>query len=147
MEGAWAAIVFGLFGFLAWVRQRNERQERKREQARCPEGKGLYPECLYVVTFSGGEMRVREPDGTVSSLSLAGLTRVTVETNDLGPSAADVWWVWRDSVSCVPYPSGATGAAAAWAFLEERPGYDSDAVGKAMRCTSNQTFVAYVQRT
>jgi hypothetical protein len=139
------------FGLLIWGYRRLSRWFWRRrglqEQARCPEGKGLYPECLWVVTLTDDEIGVRQPDGSASTLSLADLTTVTIETNDSGPGGADVWWCWQAGPSTISYPQGATGEARAFTLLRKLQGYDGQAVSNAMGCTSNQTFVVYAVRS
>jgi hypothetical protein len=38
--------------------------------SKCPEGQGLYPECLFIVAVSDSEITNRRPDGVVERLAV-----------------------------------------------------------------------------
>jgi hypothetical protein len=79
--------------------------------SKCPEGKGLYPECLFVVSVSDAEIINTRPDGVIERVAVKDLQEVAIETNTSGPWGADVWWLLRGSspdARCA-YPGGASG--------------------------------------
>ena len=138
---SWLVTIAGLVGIVVWIYRRAVR----REASRCPEGSGLYPECLYVVTVSSEDILVRRPDGSGACVRLTDLTRVSIETNDSGPGGIDVWWHWygRSSEAVCSYPQGATGEPAALELVQSLQNFDDNALRRAMGCTSNRVFVIY----
>ncbi|CAN5429288.1 hypothetical protein BH10PSE17_BH10PSE17_23560 [soil metagenome] len=110
----------------------------------CPEGKGLYPECLYVVSATDAGVSVKRPDGSIESVDLQMLREVVVNTNDSGPFGADVWWllVGSDGSGCT-YPGGATGEQDAIHWMQRLPGFDNGALVSAMGSTADANFVCW----
>ncbi len=114
--------------------------------ARCPGGKGLYPECLVIVTMTETEFRVTRPKGQPDEvLPIADLREVQLLTNDHGPFSADVWWVLigREPHLGCSFPQGATGEAAVLAFVQQLPGFRNDAFLQAMGSTQNARFTCW----
>lgn len=115
-------------GIWSWLRRRQSR--------------GLNFEAEWVVTLDARAITVKPPKGPEQSVWLVGLRGVTIETNDTGPWGADVWWVFfgaDDRVAC-SFPQGATGEKAVIDYLMALPGYDLEAMGRAMRSTRNAVF-------
>ena len=113
--------------------------------SKCPEGKGLYPECLFVVTVSDSEIINKRPDGVIERVALKDLKQVAIETNTSGPWGADVWWLLTGAsphARCA-YPGGATGEQSMLQWLQRLPGFDDKAVITAMGSTSNARFVCW----
>ena len=137
----WLAVVAILVGALFYILRRATLRLGKR----CPEGKGLYPECLSVVTIVDGEVSVKAPDGTETRIPLAKVGEIVVETNDSGPTGADVWWRLSDvdGRAVCTFPGGATGEGVALRVFQTLPGFDDNAVIQAMGSTSNRRFVVY----
>lgn len=111
----------------------------------CPEGQGLYPECLFVVTVSESDIVNRRPDGTIERVTLSDLEEVTIVTNDSGPRGSDVWWLLVGSTphaGCA-FPGGATGESQVLACVQRLPGFDNGTFIEAMTCTSNARFVCW----
>lgn len=117
----------------------------RRAGSRCPEGEGLYPECLVVVAVDRDQVVVRAPQLPEARIALADLREVVVETNDSGPSGADVWWrlYGPEPAPRCSWPGGATGEAAVLERLQALPGFDNDAMIEAMGSTSNRRFTVY----
>jgi hypothetical protein len=112
---------------------------------RCPQGEGLYPECLFVVTVSDSEIVTQRPDGKIERVSIRDLQEVTIVTNDSGPYGADVWWLLVGSkadAGCA-FPGGATGEAKVLEFVQRLPGFNNQAFIEAMGCASNARFVCW----
>lgn len=112
---------------------------------KCPQGEGLYPECLFVVTVSESEIVAQRPDGKIERVSIGDLEEVTIVTNDSGPSGADVWWLLvgsKPNAGCA-FPGGATGEAKVLEFVQQLPGFNNQAFIEAMTCTSNARFVCW----
>lgn len=115
---------------------------RERRQAR-REGR-LFPECRVVVTFDGEAMTVRPPDGAAPQVvRWADLREVAIETNDLGPFVADLYWVLIGRDGVAHFPQGATGEKAAIERLQQLPGFDHEAMFDAMRSTDLARFVCW----
>ena len=137
----WLSVIVVGVAAAIWIFRRAIRKAR----ARCPEGNGLYPECLYVVRATDQQLEVVGPDGGIASQLLSAVTRVVVETNDSGPLGADVWWHWYGSSPAIvcSYPQGATGESAALALLGSFHGVNDDQLRKAMGSTRNRSFTVY----
>ncbi|CAN5282337.1 hypothetical protein BH09PSE6_BH09PSE6_11880 [soil metagenome] len=114
----------------------------------CPGGKGLFPECLYVVTVRDGRLSVERPDGSIESVGIDTLGEVLVTTDDSGPFGSDLWWVLvaSDNTRCT-YPGGATGEKEAIHWMQQLPGFDNAALIGAMGSTANATFVCWRSTT
>lgn len=120
-------------------------QQGKSPGQKCPEGEGLYPECLFVVTVSGSEIVNQRPDGTVERVSIHDLEEVTIVTNDSGPTGVDLWWLLvgsKPDAGCA-FPGGATGEAKVLEFVQQLPGFNNQAFIEAMGCASNARFVCW----
>jgi len=96
------------------------------------------PESRYVVKIQDGELVHRRSDGAIERVSLAGIRRVFVETNDSGPCGMDVWWIVEGSSEqerC-GFPQGASGEEAAIRELSKLPGFRI----RGMNSTENRCF-------
>lgn len=140
--GGWAAVIlcFLLLPVTAFITR-----HRLSSKTRCPDGKGLYPECLYVVKISDSEIANTRPDGVIERIQLKDLKEVVVLTNSLGPWGADVWWhlIGKDADSRCVFPGGATGEEDAIKYLQQLPGFDNGTLIKAMGSTSEGKFVCW----
>jgi hypothetical protein len=84
------------------------------------------------------------PDGRREAIDWAAVERIVIETNDSGPSGADVWWLVEGEHAHCAYPQGATGDPEALAEYPKRfPGFSAAKVIEAMGCTSNARFVCW----
>lgn len=102
-------------------------------------------EALFQLSLDGGVVTCRRPDGTVERVALADLAAVAIETTDEGPFVADVFWYLfghQGKGGCV-YPGGATGEREILAALQQLPGFDNEAVVRAMGSTDNAVFVCW----
>ena len=134
-----AASVAALIGapvlLLRWWR-------RSASKGKCPDGEGVYPECLFVVSVGEAEVSVARPDGRVERLPLAELGEVAIVTNDSGPWGADLWWqlVGRREGSGCTFPGGATGESKVLEFVLRLPGFNNETFLHAMGSASNARF-------
>ena len=122
----------GLFSMLKRLRGN---KEKRRES--------LLHERAVVVTDTHGMITAVYPKGERQSVAWDDVTSIEVHTNDSGPWGADVWWVLRSAHSICSYPQGATGEEEMIPKYPSLPGFDNDALIKAMRSTSNQQFICW----
>ena len=102
-------------------------------------------EADYIVSLDGEHIVVTDPEGEQTTLVLAELNGVMIETNDSGPLGADVWWLLfgADDRIAVAFPQGASGEQAAIDWLIGLPGFDHDAMIMAMGSTANAVFAVW----
>jgi len=140
--GAWAALAFGFVGVPILMLKLWPGES---PGSKCPGGKGLYPECLFIVKVSDSEVLNQRPDGVVERVAIKDLNEVVVETNTSGPWGADVWWLLSSKIpgnKCA-FPGGATGEEGVLKWLQGLPGFDNKAVIEAMGSTSNARFICW----
>ncbi len=106
----------------------------------CPQGTGVYPECLCVVKLGAAEVVVKHPDGRSEFLPLAELKEVSIATHESGPEGPALRWVLTGSNGSCSFPQGATGEHAVLRYVHNLPGFDREAVTRAMGSTSNAHF-------
>lgn len=137
--GRWTAMLAAFIGGAVLLLRRQP------AASKCPEGKGLYPECLFVVSVSDAEIVNKRPDGVVERVAVKDLQEVAIETNTSGPWGADVWWLLtgRSPEARCAYPGGATGEQGVLQWLQGLPGFDDKSVIAAMGSTSNARFVCW----
>lgn len=111
--------------------------------AKCPDGKGLYPECLYIVTASETEITSTCPNGIVHCIQRSELKEVAIVTTDSGPWAADVWWHFTCAKGELAFPGGSTGEAKIIEWVHRLPSFNSEQLIKAMGSTTNARFVCW----
>jgi hypothetical protein len=144
---SWMTLLLIPLGVLFYiVQQAMSKSPRPRSpRPRCPEGSGVYPECLFVVRVADDELSIQAPDGVATRIAVRELREIVVETNDSGPGGADVWWrlFAAEGRAAGTYPGGATGEAAALQTFQTLPGFDNAALIEAMGSTSNRRFVVY----
>ena len=141
----WAAGAALVFGFLVTPLVLLRVWKGRDPGAKCPEGKGLYPECLFTVSVDDRTVSVKRPDGQLESLAVSELREVAIVTNDSGPWGADVWWHLAGAAAgtrCA-FPGGATGEPKTIEFAHALPGFDAKAFIRAMGSTSNARFVCW----
>jgi hypothetical protein len=99
-------------------------------------------EAGWNVALDAHAIVVKPPKRPAQSDSLADLRGVIIETNDTGPWGADVWWLLfgADDRVAASSPQGATGEKAVIYYLMALPGFDFEAMGRAMRSTNNAVF-------
>jgi hypothetical protein len=113
--------------------------------SRCPGGKGLYPECLYVVTVSPREVRVTHPTRAPEAVAFADLVEVQIVTNDAGPFDTDVWWLLvgrKENTGC-SFPGGASGEKDVLEMMQTLPGFNNEMFIQAMGSTSHARFTCW----
>jgi hypothetical protein len=140
--GGWSALVLAFIGVPLFL---GRLWAGPSASSKCPEGKGLYPECLFVVSVSDSEITNTRPDGVIERLPVKDLREVAIETNNSGPWGADVWWLLvgtAPDARCA-YPGGATGEQTVLEWLQKLPAFDDKAVINAMGCTSNARFLCW----
>ena len=71
------------------------------------------------------------------------IDEVVIVTTDDGPFADDVFWVLRCGDREEVIPDGSPASANLLETLQKLPGFDNEAVIKAMMCTDNARFVVW----
>lgn len=105
-------------------------------------GQSPTPESRWQVAFQRDVFEVITPEGEAQRLPVADLSGVAVETNDMGPWGADVWWLLfghEDKLVC-SFPQGATGERPIIDCLVALPDFDHEAMARAMTSTDNAVF-------
>jgi hypothetical protein len=105
------------------------------------------PESMWIVDYDAAGVSCARPGAETQRVAWSELQRVEIITTDEGPWAADVIWVLHGASSGCVIPQGATGHKRLLERLQELPGFDNEAVIRAMASTSNDTFVAWVRRS
>jgi hypothetical protein len=85
------------------------------------------------------------PDGVQETIRWDDLAEVGIITTDEGPWAEDVFWllIGSDGKSGCAVPQGAEGSKVLLEALQKLPGFDNEAVIKAMGSTSNAKFTCW----
>jgi hypothetical protein len=85
------------------------------------------------------------PDGVEESVRWDDLVEVGIVTTDEGPWSEDVFWLLMasDRKTGCAVAQGAEGADKLLLALQKLPGFDNEAVIKAMGSTSNARFVCW----
>jgi hypothetical protein len=102
----------------------------------------VHEESWRVVADETG-VTVTHPSGDSNSLPWEKIRGIFIETDDSGPFGADVWWIAAGDEGSVSFPLGATGEKEALAHFQTLPGFDNQALIKAMQSTDNATFVVW----
>jgi hypothetical protein len=100
------------------------------------------PETEYVMSLIGEVIAVRDPDGQEHRLAISDLRGVIVETDDSGPWGADLWWLLfgADDRVAVAFPGGAANEQMVIDRLMALPGFDFEAMTRAMGSTDVAVF-------
>ena|SRR5882672_10016355 len=85
------------------------------------------------------------PDGVQETIRWDDLAEVGIITTDEGPWSEDVFWllIGSDGKSGCAVPQGAEGSKVLLEALQKLPGFDNEAVIKAMGSTSNARFTCW----
>ncbi len=97
------------------------------------------------VSHDDDSITVTFPDGHTQSLHWNALTKVAIRTTDEGPFVDDVFWEFYvgDALK-LTYPQDADIGHGLLNTMQKRlPGFDNEAVVKAMGATSNANFIAW----
>jgi hypothetical protein len=139
---AWVAVLLGFIGVPIVLFRLWDSSNRK---VKCPDGNGLYPECLFVVSVDATEIVVTRPNGQVERLALSEINEVAIVTNDSGPWGTDVWWylLGRNEKSGCVFPGGATGENMVLEMVQQLPGFNNEVFIQAMGSTSNARFTCW----
>jgi hypothetical protein len=103
------------------------------------------PESMWVVEYDPSGVSCARPGARAQRVAWDDLQRIEIITTDEGPWAADVIWILHGSSSGCVIPQGATGHKRLLERLQELPGFDNDAVIRAMGSASNDSFVAWTR--
>ncbi len=82
-------------------------------------------------------------DRAVDIVSWDDLVQVEIRTTDDGPFIDDVYFVLRGSESVCVVPSETEGFGGLLERLQRLPGFDNEAVIRAMTCTDNAVFLCW----
>ena len=130
-----------------WVRvsaqryvNRSKRDTPPQHAARAPT---ISPESLYVVTLSDVGVSCTHPDKTLEWVAWEDLQSVEIVTTDGGPRAVDVFWVLHGTAAGCIVPLGATGERQLVERLQDLPGFDHQALSKAMAESGNSRVVCW----
>jgi hypothetical protein len=96
------------------------------------------------VAFDTEQVTRTLPDGRTERVRWADLQEVDILTTDEGPAADDVIWMLlgKNDSGCA-VPSETEGMKELLPRLQELPGFDNEAVIKAMGSTNNAIFVCW----
>lgn len=97
------------------------------------------------VAFDNEGVTRTTPDGRTEHVRWDELESVVIVTTDEGPMVEDVYWLLaaRGGKSGCAVPGSAEGMDALLDRLQRLPGFDNEAVIRAMACTENTTFVCW----
>lgn len=107
----------------------------------------LIPESLYIVEVSDAGVSCSRPDQKVESVAWDDLQCVEIVNTDEGPFFPDVFWVLHGSESGCVIPQGATGEEQLLERLQKLPGFDNEALIKAMSVTTNKRSLCWRRTT
>jgi len=121
-------------GLTRWIK-------RKREERL----NALLFERQVLINFNDEGIRVIYPDGTLHEMLWKNVLTIAIETNDSGPSGADLWWVMEGTNERCAFPQGATGETEVVeeAFFRFFPGFKYETMAAAMVCIDNQRFICW----
>ncbi len=94
------------------------------------------------MTFDEDAVTRRKPDGTTQAVRWDDLREVTIATSNLGPWEDDVLWILtgREGDEWLMVPSEAEGMDLLLDRLQKLPGFDNEAVIRAMGSTDLAFF-------
>lgn len=103
------------------------------------------PEAPDRVTFDDEAVTRTKPDGTTQHVRWDDLVGVTIATSDTGPWEDDVLWVLsaREGMEGVMVPSETEGMDLLLDRLQKLPGFDNEAVIRAMGSTDLAFFTVW----
>lgn len=104
------------------------------------------PELCEVVTFDGERIVCTMRDGKQETVVWADLQNVTILTTDDGPFSEDVFWVLSGSETGCLVPSEAKGIKELLPRLQQLPGFNHEAVIRAMGSTTNEKFLCWQRK-
>jgi len=92
--------------------------------------------------LGGRSIRLIGPPGVARALRREDLSAVMVETHMSGGRVTDVWWLLygRRGEPALRAPQGSSGEKELADWLMSLPGFDIDAMARAMRFRGNATF-------
>ena len=99
------------------------------------------------VTFTNDAVTRVRPDGVAETIRWDELHEVGIFTTDEGPWREDVFFmlITADGKSGCAVPQSADGTNALLDRLQQLPGFDNEAVIRAMGSTSNAKFVCWTR--
>jgi hypothetical protein len=95
------------------------------------------------ISFDESAVTRTMPDGKTESVRWDDLKEVGILTTDEGPAVDDVFWLLLGERGGCAAPSEAIGMEELLPRLQKLPGFDNEAVIKAMGSTSNAKFVCW----
>lgn len=109
-------------------------------------GGRLSPECQVRVGFDDEEIVCSFPEGTFRRVAWEEITEVRIRTTSDGPFLPDVFWGLHagEEAPRIVYPQGAVGDPGLLEAMQRRlPGFDNEALVRAMGCTDDAMFVVW----
>ena len=95
------------------------------------------------VTFDDAGVVRTMGDGTRESVRWDELEAVLILTTDEGPFREDVFWLLKGREGGCAVPGGAEGMDRLLTRLQALPGFDNEAVIRAMSSTEDATFLCW----
>jgi hypothetical protein len=97
------------------------------------------------VNFTDNAIRHVRADGAEETIRWDDLHEVSIVTTDAGPFNDDVFWllVASDGKSGCAVPGSSDGSDQLLKRLQQLPGFDNEALIKAMSSTSNAKFICW----
>ena len=95
------------------------------------------------VTFDAVGVTRTLPNGQTEGVTWVDLQEVTILTTDEGPFVEDTFWVLRGTVGGCLVPSLTAGMETLLPRLQALPGFDNEAVIRAMGSADNAQFTCW----
>jgi hypothetical protein len=100
-------------------------------------------EAKWVVSVDELQISCKRPNGVIESVAWRDLHLIGIATTDQGPHLPDVFWYLIGGKGACIVPQGATGEDAMLEKIQQLPGFDNEAVIKAMTSTTNNRFICW----
>jgi len=97
---------------------------------------------MWTVEADSERIAVVDPEGSLTVLPRAALSRIVIETNDSGPFSDDAWWLLLDDDGAVAlkFPQSADGEHDVVEDFLNLPGFNYEVMVTAMSSTEQGFF-------
>ena len=142
----WAIVLFVvsiIVIFWDYLRGKRLMRRLKEEGLKSEKSSKLMPESLCLVHLSEAGVSSNNPNGRIDTVEWKDLNSVEIVTTDKGPILPDVFWVLNGSGTKCVIPQGATGEMELLDRLQKLPGFQNEALIKAMESIENARFLCW----